>query len=119
MRSVLERTDREREVTDISRTDDVKKSIEKWAEPNEELGWPGSEEVKQHAEEIAAYLWEQELISPGEPPAMQIIRAHGYGDTLDESSWIVRQTIVDKFSGEFFLNASVVFAGPKEGKKDA
>jgi hypothetical protein len=47
----------------VSARDDeaVTDAIREWAAPDEELGWPGSPEVAQHAEEIAAFLWERGL----------------------------------------------------------
>lgn len=42
--------------------DEVQAAIEEFAAPSEELGWPGSAEVAQHAEEIAAFLWERGLL---------------------------------------------------------
>ena len=39
-------------------------AIKRWAEPDEELGWPGAPDVATHAHEIAGILFSENLLSP-------------------------------------------------------
>lgn len=41
--------------------DDVRDAIIEWAQPDGELGWVGSPEVAEHAQELADFLWERGL----------------------------------------------------------